>query len=98
CPSVANDPNRQYSAKYGWVGASVTTRTTRFQVRIRTGGLNVYASKTVDGQAQPDTDRKISELNMAALVTVTGTRNGWYRFSHQGQTAWFRGWHTVGRR
>lgn len=94
----ARDPGDGNSWKYGWIGTANTEPTDDFPVRTMVDGIDVHANQVVDGESRPDTDEVIAELPTHGHLRVTGSYNGWYRFEHEGQTAWLRGWHTTTRR
>nr|WP_246360892.1 SH3 domain-containing protein [Haloechinothrix aidingensis] len=93
CPGLA----ATRSTKYGWISANVSYPTSYFAARTRTGRLAVHGDVLVDGQSYPDTGTTLDRLRMRSRVTVTGSRNGWYRIDHEGQRGWIRGWYTAGR-
>lgn len=93
CPGLTDN----FSVKYGWVAASVVTQTAEFEAITRIDLLNVYANEVVSGRDDPDTDIQIAELPIATRIVVTEVKNGWYKFTLDGQNAWIRGWYTAGR-
>ncbi|MGJ4728328.1 SH3 domain-containing protein [Luteimonas sp. SDU101] len=88
-------PNGVSGNKYGWVG-SIVPMTHLFHARTRRPSMSIYANQVVGGEDMRNLSSIIGTLSLGARVTVTGTRNGWYRFTHAGQTAWIRGWQTAG--
>ncbi|WP_317493353.1 peptidoglycan DD-metalloendopeptidase family protein [Haloechinothrix sp. LS1_15] len=93
CPGL----RRGQSTKYGWVSGNVSYPTSYFPTRTRVHGLTVHGDRVVSGRSRPDTSVRLGTLPIRSMVTVTGTRNGWYRIDYGGQRGWIRGWFTAGR-
>lgn len=92
---VGGCSNGYYGNKYGWVGAPATL-TDKFRVRVIRGSISVYANQVVAGEDMRDLSTVIGTLGVGSGITVTGTRNGWYKFQFSGQIGWIRGWQTAG--
>ncbi|SNR76700.1 SH3 domain-containing protein [Haloechinothrix alba] len=92
CPGL----NTPQVVKYGWVSTGVSYPTSSFRARTRTDDVPVYGD-IVDEQSRPNTDVRLGSLDIRTEVTVTASRNGWYRIDYDGTRGWIRGWHTAGR-
>ncbi|WP_425484483.1 peptidoglycan DD-metalloendopeptidase family protein [Haloechinothrix aidingensis] len=93
CPDLSSTQ----SMKYGWISGGVSYPTSYFPTRTRVSGVTVYGDVVVDGLSRPDYDVTLGSLGIRAWVTVTGSRNGWYRIDYGGTRGWIRGWLTAGR-
>lgn len=89
CPG--RDPGDPPYFKYGWVSPATAEVVDEMTVRTRVLDLPVFDDCDAEAPGRVGTIRGLRQP-----VVVEGTRDGWYRITHDGRPAWIKGWFTAG--